>query len=52
MPFVVHLIPLFRLLPTAVVDRIGDFLGVGRSMDAFRGHRTDTADRRSLTTDQ
>lgn len=50
MPFMVHLIPLFRLLPTALVDRIGDFLGVGRSMDAFRGHRA-AADRRSLTND-
>jgi short-subunit dehydrogenase len=39
MPFMVHLIPLFRLLPAGLMDRIGAILGTARAMDAFRGHR-------------
>ncbi len=38
-PFMVHLIPLFRMLPADLVDRIAFLLGTGRAMDAFRGHR-------------
>jgi short-subunit dehydrogenase len=44
-PFMVHLIPLFRMLPADLVDRIGFFLGTGRAMDSFRGRRGDTAGR-------
>lgn len=37
MPPLVGLLPLLRVLPVGVFDRIASFLGVNASMDAFRG---------------
>jgi all-trans-retinol dehydrogenase (NAD+) len=38
LPFMVKLIPLFKLLPATVVDWIGERLGTSRAMDHFQGH--------------
>ncbi len=44
MPFVVNMVPVLRLLPVDLFDRIMDFLGINASMDEFvgRGERVDT----------
>jgi len=38
MPFMVKLIPLFKLLPVMLLDKLGDLTGTSRAMDHFRGH--------------
>ncbi len=47
MPFIVNLVPAFRLLPVDLFDRLTDFLGINASMEEFVGHgeRTDTPNR-------
>ncbi|MGB3634095.1 MAG: SDR family oxidoreductase [Rubrobacteraceae bacterium] len=47
MPFIVNLVPAFRLLPVNVFDRLMDFFGINASMDEFvgRGERSDTANK-------
>ncbi|MEE2961552.1 MAG: SDR family oxidoreductase [Myxococcota bacterium] len=35
-PFV-NLVPIFRILPTAVFDKVADFLGINAAMDKFTG---------------
>ena len=44
MPFIVNLVPAFRLLPIDLFDRVADFFGINASMDEFvgRGEREDT----------
>ena len=37
-PFIVKLIPFFRVLPAPVLDRISRLAGLDRAMDAFKGH--------------
>lgn len=37
-PFVVKLTPLFRLLPTGLLDRLARFFGVATSMKKWEGH--------------
>lgn len=46
MPFIVNLVPAFRLLPVDLFDRLADFFGINASMDEFRGRgeRTDLPD--------
>ena len=37
MPFVVNLVPAFRLLPVNLFDRLADFFGINASMEEFVG---------------
>jgi len=37
-PFIVKLIPFFRVLPAPVLDRISRLAGLDRAMNAFKGH--------------
>ena len=37
MPFMLNLVPVFRVLPVALFDRVADFFGVHESMDGFDG---------------
>jgi putative copper export protein len=37
-PFMVKLTPVFRLLPTRVLDALARFFGVATSMKAWQGH--------------
>ena len=39
MPPLVHLVPLMRILPVEVFDRVASFLGVNASMDEFKGRQ-------------
>jgi all-trans-retinol dehydrogenase (NAD+) len=39
MPFMVGLIPVFRLLPVSLFDKVADFFGVHESMEGFVGRR-------------
>ncbi len=41
MPRLVFSVPLLRLLPVAVFDRVADFLGISASMDDFKGRKID-----------
>ena len=41
MPFVVNLVPVLRLLPVNIFDRLMDIFGVNSSMDEFIGRSTD-----------
>lgn len=47
MPFIVNLVPAFRLLPVDVFDRLADFFGINASMDEFVGRdkRADISNR-------
>ena len=47
MPFIVNLLPAFRLLPTGLFDRLADFFGINDSMDEFvgRGGGADTTNK-------
>ena len=47
MPFVVNLVPVLRLLPVDLFDRIMNFFGINASMDEFvgRGERVDTSNK-------
>jgi all-trans-retinol dehydrogenase (NAD+) len=38
MPFIVNLVPAFRLLPVDLFDRLANFFGINASMDEFKGH--------------
>lgn len=37
MPFMLNLVPVFRVLPVALFDRVADFFGVHESMEGFVG---------------
>lgn len=37
MPWLVHLVPLVRILPTRVLDTLGGWLGLNVAMDSFQG---------------
>ncbi len=37
MPFIVNLVPLLRVLPVDLFDRIAEFFGVHESMEGFVG---------------
>jgi all-trans-retinol dehydrogenase (NAD+) len=37
MPFMLNLVPVFRVLPVALFDRLADFFGVHESMEGFVG---------------
>jgi all-trans-retinol dehydrogenase (NAD+) len=39
MPKFVNVIPVTRILPVRIFDRVADFFGVNRTMDNFRGRR-------------
>jgi all-trans-retinol dehydrogenase (NAD+) len=38
-PWMVHTIPLIRLLPTSWFDAVARFMGISASMDEFVGRR-------------
>lgn len=47
MPWLCHFVPLLRVLPVGVFDRIATFLGVNASMDEFVGRGSGTVEKRA-----